>query len=669
MGPAFVLATIWIFVGLFIHSWWPQWTGPYAILAVLLAIPMVIVHSDFLFNAVFKPQPIEPPIVPQPPPVLTEQEVDILINEVLANRPNIPALRSFVKGCPPTKEMREQVKTFLASFLADLERVSSPLLSTEVNPEFGRVREMPTPEGTAAATYPYYQPAWSYICADLAKHYHYPVPYDYKQRFEHTWICGTTGSGKSTLLKRLILHDLDAEKPPSLIVMENAGDVIPWLTHLDHFHPEHGKLKDKLYIFTPSQPPPAINIFHRYAEGETAIEDTLSIFRYLFDCFDIDLTGHQGLLFTPCIRFLLSFPETVGRDANLADLIHLLEVPMPRVYREAAERLDDPILRAFILGMFNDKMYEDRKKELITRLIGIRNDGYLGRMLSTESTGLSLYKLLNDGAVIAIDTAGLGGNSTKYGRLCIALVLNAIFARFTIPERDRKPTFLFVDEAQTVMDDKTRDLLQSARKFKLGGVFAHQQLADLTASKLEPYLSGQTSIRLIGRAPAGDWNSLAAYVYARPGATAAQRHDPEFIGRQEGHHFACWIREVTPQGVSVSVDAALVDNAKPMGERAYEELLLNNRTRIGVKEEAAPASRWEDPPAAASGRAASPLPKDPPGGSGAGAKAGEFPAGEETIREATEPPPPPFEEKKSRRNRPGARERARRRGPLIDPDA
>ena len=111
-------------------------------------------------------------------------------------------------------------------------------------------------------------------------------------------ITGSNKSGKTTLLKRLIYHDLEQEKPPSLVIVDSHNDITPWLTKLDHFHPIDGNLKDKLVIFG-RNPIPSINIFDQPHRGEEGVEDTLSILRYLFTGLGIDLTGHQNL-FTPC---------------------------------------------------------------------------------------------------------------------------------------------------------------------------------------------------------------------------------------------------------------------------------------------------------------------------------------------------------------------------------
>src|SRR4051812_10447473 len=111
---------------------------------------------------------------------------------------------------------------------------------------------------------------------------------------------------------------------------------------------------------------PAINVFHGHDPEN--IEDALSILRYMFTGLKVDLTGHQNLVFTPCARFLMYFPQTMGRDATLDDFTRLLEGPMPAEFREAVVKVPEKNNREFMLGAFNDAMYDDRKKELLSRL-------------------------------------------------------------------------------------------------------------------------------------------------------------------------------------------------------------------------------------------------------------------------------------------------------------
>ena len=62
----------------------------------------------------------------------------------------------------------------------------------------------------------------------------------------------------------------------------------------------------------------------------------------------------------------------MGQPATLDDFIALLGRELPEDYRRAAERSTDDITREFMLGMFSHQTYQDRKTELLTRLVGIK---------------------------------------------------------------------------------------------------------------------------------------------------------------------------------------------------------------------------------------------------------------------------------------------------------
>lgn len=562
------------------------------------------------FNSTAAPAPISPPS----PPTLSPREIDALVEEIY--RPYktpildeyIGVLTAALKLFPPTQPAANDIiRNITAAYYI------KPL-HDRIHPSLGAVSPLARATDPRAGDYiknhltrqiftmrlqwaerehkpmflgqeigyphPFYD-VTDRLAENIQKLSN-PIPYHTEKRLEHTWICGTTGSGKSTLLKRLILHDLLADNPPALVIVDNQNELIPYVSQLDLFDPRHGKHRDKLYIFGRNSLP-AINIFHRYTTGEEGLDDAISILRYMFTSLGVDLTGHQNLLFTPCARFLLSFPETIGRTATLDDLIQLLDTGMTDEYRRAAERSSDPINQSFMLGMFSHPSYRERKTELLTRLAGIKNEGYAGRLLSSSETRVNLYELLNDGAVILIDASGMGDSAPMFGRLCIAFVLQAIFARYSMPPNRRKETFCFVDEAHLYFDKNTQTLLTEARKFKLGGVFAHQQLADFKDG-LAPYMTSQTSIRMVGRPSEDDTNAIARYLHTEP-----------TLLHQPSHHFSTWIRGVTDRAVSVTVDAEMVSSQLMMDEDAYEELLRKNRERVSVRRRPAPAPPPKEP--------------------------------------------------------------------------
>jgi len=80
--------------------------------------------------------------------------------------------------------------------------------------------------------------------------------------------------------------------------------------------------------------------------------------------------------------------------------------------------------------------------------------------------------------------------------------------RVVIPEAQRKPTFLVIDEAHEYFDENIDDLLIEARKYKVGCVLAHQFL-DQTTTYLRSSLASSTATKLAARLSVADARFLA----------------------------------------------------------------------------------------------------------------------------------------------------------------
>src|SRR5205807_8679118 len=89
-----------------------------------------------------------------------------------------------------------------------------------------------------------------------------PVPLNLtpEDRFSHMEIVGGRGARKTQLLQNLILHNLQSEDPPALVIIDSQGDLIDKISHLAVFD---GPLRDRLVLITPKEidHPPALNIF------------------------------------------------------------------------------------------------------------------------------------------------------------------------------------------------------------------------------------------------------------------------------------------------------------------------------------------------------------------------------------------------------------------------
>lgn len=409
-----------------------------------------------------------------------------------------------------------------------------------------------------------------------------PLKLDLEDRFSHTHIVGGSGAGKTQLLQHLIFHDLQSENPPALVIVDSQGDLIGKLTRLALFDPENGPLAGRLIHITPKDTryPPAINIFdvnrerlggYDEAAKEQVVAGVIQTFDYLFaGLLGADLTAKQGVFFRFVARLMLALPETLGRPATILDMIALMDDAAP--YKKAIESLP-PIQRAFFERDFAGKTFAPTKEQIRYRLNAVLENPTLARLFTAPQTRIDFFEVLNRGGIILVDTAKdfLKGSSGHFGRILISLVLQAVMERAVIPEAERRPTFLIVDEAAAYFDSNIDDFLTEARKYKCGCVFAHQFL-DQATSSLRASLAANTAIKMAGSVSTGDARALAPDM----------RTTADFILAQPRLTFAAHIRNVTPNAVSIPVPAGMLESQPRLSDDAYEALREINRARVSL---------------------------------------------------------------------------------------
>jgi hypothetical protein len=424
------------------------------------------------------------------------------------------------------------------------------------------------------------------------------LPVSEETFFSHMHVVGGSGAGKTQWLQTLILHHLEKDDPPALVVVDSQGDLINRLSHLALFDPNGGRLADRLVLITPKDimHPPAINVFDiprgridRYdqATREQVVAGVIETFDYLFSgLIGADLTAKQSVFFRFVARLLLALPDTLGRNATILDMIDLMDDHTR--YAEAIASLP-PIQRRFFERDFTGSTFRQTKEQIRYRLNAILENPTLERLFTSRTTKLDLFEELNRGSIILIDTAKdfLKGASGNFGRIFISLVLQAALERAAIPEHRRKPAFLIVDEAADYFDSNIDDLLTTVRKYKLGCVFAHQFLDQCTAS-LRASLAANTSIKLAGGLSMSDARTLAPDL----------RTTPDFILSQPRLSFACHIRNVTQTAISLPVSYGMMEDQPRLSGSAYDELLRRNREKVAVArdEQSSPEESADDDP-------------------------------------------------------------------------
>jgi Type IV secretion-system coupling protein DNA-binding domain len=415
-----------------------------------------------------------------------------------------------------------------------------------------------------------------------------PVPLKFTQedRFSHMHVVGGSGAGKTQLLQNLILHDLKSDNPPALVVVDSQGDLIDKLLHLELFAPGT-KLGERLTLITPRdiKHPPALNVFalnqsrfSGYDEEtrEQVVAGAIQTFDYLFSgLLGADLTAKQNVFFRFVARLMLALPETMGRNATILDILNLLE--KPEDYRGAIATLP-PIQRNFFERDLLDPKkgtFRETREQIRYRLNAILENPTLARLFTTPETRIDLFDSLNNGGIVLVDTAKafLKDASAHFGRIFISLVLQAILERAAVPEDERRPTFLIIDEAANYFDSNIDDFLTEARKYKCGCVFAHQYL-DQASWTLRSSLAANTSIKFVSHVSTNDARVLAPDL----------RTTADFILSQPKLHFAAHLRDITPNAVSIPVPYGQLEAEPRMSDEHYGFLRELNRQRVSIPE-------------------------------------------------------------------------------------
>jgi len=417
-----------------------------------------------------------------------------------------------------------------------------------------------------------------------------PLKLTHEERFHHMHVVGGSGAGKTTLIETLVLHDLQSDNPPSLVIIDPHSDLIRKLTHADL------GLGDRLVVIDPRDIhyPPALNVFalnqqrlagYDEVTREQVTAGVIQTFDYLFTgLLGADLTAKQGVFFRYVARLMLTLPEALGRNVTILDMLQLMSDPAP--YAAAIERLP-PIPREFFLNDFAGKTFQQTKEQIRYRLQAIIENPTMARLFTSPETKIDLFSEFNRGSVILVDTAKdfLKGSSASFGKLFISLTLQAVLERSAIPAAQRKATFLIVDEAASYFDSNIDDLLTEARKYRCGCLFAHQYL-DQASGSLRASLNANTAVKFASGLSASDARAMASEM----------RTTPDFILDQPRLQFASHIRGGTPHAVSIPISP--ISDLPQLDPEEYDAMIARNRARVSLEatKTAEAAAADETPP-------------------------------------------------------------------------
>ncbi len=412
-----------------------------------------------------------------------------------------------------------------------------------------------------------------------------PVPFEVPDhsRFEHCHIVGGTGHGKTQLLQRMIHDDLlKAQKERrSILVIDSQGDLIAKLRRLALFDPEApNSLADRLVVIDPADMefPAALNLFdakldrladYRPVDQERVLNGVIELYETFFgDLLGAELTQKQGVIFKYLARLMLTIP-----DATIHTLMQLMDNGRP--FKPYMDKLNGSA-RYFFEREFFDPSFAATKKQVLKRLWGVLATPAFERMFAQPTNKLDLFEALQDGKIVLVSTAKdllKRDGSQLFGRFVLAMVAQATAERATVPEDERTPTFVYVDEAQEYFGgDDIETMLNQGRKYGVGLTLAHQAL-DQLSPRLRAVLASNTTMKCAGGVSAKDARALAEELHTTPDFIESMTR------RGDRTEFAAWVKHRTANAVRLSVPLGFLERQPTLSDEAYDQLEVRNRAR------------------------------------------------------------------------------------------
>jgi hypothetical protein len=430
------------------------------------------------------------------------------------------------------------------------------------------------------------------------------IPFTIKpaDRLEHWHLLAPTGWGKTQTLQHIIYHDITGPDPPALVIIEPKGDMVATIQKLKLF----AKEPDRLVVIDPELSP-ALNMFaipnerrRRYSQAvqEQIEASVIEQYGYIFSALDADMSRKQSTALSYVVKLVFSM------HGNIRDFIRILDDPSKELakspFQDGIRTLDDLAQGFFETQFFNPQSFGMTRRSLAAKLYGLLAVPAFNRMFSASENHLDMFdRLQTPGSVTVVNTAkGLLKReaSSLFGRYMIAQTTAAAFERVAIPERERKPAYLIIDEAGSYFDDSLEELLAEVRSMGLGVLFAHQLMSQLKSRALKSSVLGNTSIKFA--APSDeDASDCASAMHTSADFLRSMRQT-----KGKATQFGVYIRGETPTAVRLQVPFLTMENAPQITPEQHEKFRARIRARYCQ----------HAPPSAASAPPATPEPPSPP---------------------------------------------------------
>ncbi len=301
---------------------------------------------------------------------------------------------------------------------------------------------------------------------------------DGQDRMRHMYVIGQTGSGKSWMLQSMAIQD--AYKGHGFAVIDPHGGMADFV--LDRIPPE--RAEDVIY-FNPSdyERPVGFNIMDFYDEQDKhrVVNGFLALLNKMYDPNNQGITGP---IFQQAVRnAMLTAMSKPG--SSLVEVWRIL-TDHEWVKQEWLPHVKDDLVRRYWtdqVAKTSDFHKSETLGHIVSKFDKFVTNALMRNIIGQTHSAFNMRKVMDEGKILLVNLSkGMIGeeNSQFLGLLMIPKILSAALSREDMPEKDRKPFYLYVDEFQNFATPDFAVILSEARKYQLSLNVGNQYIGQMS---------------------------------------------------------------------------------------------------------------------------------------------------------------------------------------------
>lgn len=207
-------------------------------------------------------------------------------------------------------------------------------------------------------------------------------------------------------------------------------------------------------------------------------------------------TSQMEAVLKPCISTLMIRP-----GSTLEDLMDFMDDERnPPLVAYAKKVLKNPKQLDFMNHDFKKETYDSTKQSIRTKLMILFNSDSFRLCLCGKST-IDIKKEMDARKIVIfkLSTGKLSEETASaIGRFLISRYQSIAQQREDIPEDDREPNHMFIDECELFVSDKVEKILKESRKYKLYLTLAQQVFGAKMSEDLRNAILSNTVVKFTG---------------------------------------------------------------------------------------------------------------------------------------------------------------------------